>query len=358
MKKILIGSLFLVIFSFCFPEEKELRPYRLINADTLIVNKIQNEYVSDLIGNVHFFYGDTEFFTDKAKLYEKQKITHMYGNVEVYDDTLSLFADEVEYHRITEKLYLYGNVFVKEVHRDSTIRTFKAQQVEYFRNEKEFYAKNNVKVYDEREELHGSCGQLNYYINNGYGYLMKNPIMILATRDSLTLSAEKIEYFENFKKVVANFNVKTELKDFYITSDFLLYFSEQGKAIYLGEPKFFSDFANADAKEFQIYFENEKIKNAHLEDSCRVDFRTEEQIEKLNWVTSDFMDFIFEKGKITIYEAEQNVNSFFKQEETEKKDFSVNNATGEKLIVKIKDNEIESITMKHRVKGKYKFKKE
>ena len=74
MKKILIGSFFLVFAFSLFGQKKELRPYRLINADSLIATKVNEEYITNLNGNVHFFYGETEFFSDSAQIYEKKKI--------------------------------------------------------------------------------------------------------------------------------------------------------------------------------------------------------------------------------------------------------------------------------------------
>jgi len=170
---------------------EELRHYKLINADKLIINKIEDEYVTNLFGNVHFFYGETEFFSDKADIFELQKIVRMQGNVEVYEDTLSLLADNVDYFRKSELLFLHGNVLATETHSDSTIRTFEAEEVEYYRNSREFFAKKNVITYDERENMYGTCGELKYFMNDGYGYLMKEPILSIADKDTLSISAEK-----------------------------------------------------------------------------------------------------------------------------------------------------------------------
>ena len=138
--------LFAIVFTMIFElyAEEELRPYKLINADKLIINKMEGEYVTNLFGNVHFFYGETEFYSDKADIFELQKIVRMQGNVKVYEDTLSLIADKVDYFRKTERLLLRGNVLATETHSDSTIRTFEAEEVEYFRNSREFFANENV----------------------------------------------------------------------------------------------------------------------------------------------------------------------------------------------------------------------
>lgn len=355
MKLILTGSLLFLLCSLLAIDQTELRPYRLINADTVRAQKINNEYVTNLYGNVHFFYGKTEFFADHAVLYEIQKITRMDGNVKVFEDTLSLFAEEAEYFRLEERILLQGNVLAKEVHADSTIRTFEAEEIEYLRLEKTFTALRKVKAYDEREDLHGNCERLKYFINEGYGYLLENPEITMGSRDSMRLKAEKIEYFDDFQKIAANFNVTTSSTDFTITSDFLLFFNQESRAIYLGEPRFSSDFADAVANEFRITFKDSTISQAQLIDYCRVDFKTEDQIEKNNWITADQMDFDFKAGKINICEAQGRVESYFQQSSSEQKDYLENRVTGEFMHMVIENNEVLNISMKQTVQGIYKF---
>jgi len=348
--------LFVIVTLFLFSEETELRPYKLINADTLIARKINEEYITNLKGNVHFFYGETEFYTDFAEIFEKKKVTRMIGNVKVFDDTLNLFSDKVDYYRLTEQLFLDGNVFIQETHQDSTIRTFTTDRAEYYRNDRNLIAIDNVVAYDERENLQGTCGYLTYNMNDGYGYLIKSPVLTAIGEDSLTISAEKIEYFKDFQKIVTTFNVVTESKDFTIKSDFLLYFKEENKAFYLGNPKFISEMAIAFANEFQLFLDERTIKSAILKDSCRVDFKAEENEEMINWITSENMEFFFNDGHLEKCEATINVDSFFKQEEKEDKDFAVNEATGDKLTISINpDDEIDQIGMQGRVFGKYRF---
>ncbi|MCD6176314.1 MAG: LPS export ABC transporter periplasmic protein LptC [Candidatus Cloacimonetes bacterium] len=356
--KFLALFLFVVILTSIFElhAEEELRPYKLINADKLIINKIEDEYVTNLFGNVHFFYGETEFFSDKADIFELQKIARMQGNVRVYEDTLSLFADNVDYFRNSERLFLRGNVLATETHSDSTIRTFEAEEVEYFRNSREFFAKENVITYDERESIHGNCGELKYYLNDGYGYLIKKPLLSITGKDTLSILAEKIEYFKDYKKVAATFNVKTFSKDFLMVSDFLLYFADEEKAVYLGEPKFTSDLADATAIEFRIFFEEQKIKKAILQDSCYVQFSEVENQPKKSWAIGDLMEFNFNYGKIVFCEAKGNVSSYFLQEPTKNRNFSANNTKGEHLILKIDDqNRIKKISVNNKVAGIYKF---
>jgi len=253
-------------------------------------------------------------------------------------------------------LFLTGDVFTQETHADSTIRTFEAERIQYFRNEREFYAFDDVHSYDEREQIYADCGKLIYYLDDGYGYLIMSPVLKLAGEDSLQISAEKIEYFKDYEKVVANFNVVTESTEFQMSSDFLLYFSEDERAIYLGQPRFTSEFADADAIEFRIFFEEQKMDHAILQDSCFVTFKTEEEAEKNSWVRADKMEFTFSDGRIDLCDAQTNVVSYFEQQKIAEKDFTVNDATGQRLILKVNnENKIESLDMRDSVQGMYKF---
>lgn len=350
MKKILIGSL-LLLSVFLFSEDS--RPYRLINADVGTATKVNDATVMKLVGNVHFFYGETEFFSNTAELYDTEKITILSGNVKVFEDSLSLFADKVKYFRLTEKLLLEGNVLAREDHADSTYRTFTADSISYYRAEKEFEAYENVKVFDEREKIYGNCGFLKYEMNNGYGYLLKRPV--LSFKDSLEISAEKIEYFEEFSKIIANFDVITKSDDFTIYSDFFLFFEKEEKAIFLGKPKFISDYAEADAKEIRLYFLENKFNKAELQEECFVKFSTKQNDVKKNWISSTLMQLDFEDGKIKVCDAEGDVKSYFHQEKAKNVDFMINDVSGQNMKFLFENNEVEEIIILDKIDGIYKF---
>ncbi|MDP8219853.1 MAG: LptA/OstA family protein, partial [Candidatus Stygibacter frigidus] len=252
-------------------DKQKLRPYRLIHADSLKAKKIDGAYISELTGKVHFFYGDTEFYADRAFLYEREKIVRMTGNVEVYEDTINLKAQRVSYFRLQEKLDLAEEVIFYETHKDSTWRTFNAERVEYLRENKNFEAWDKITVYDSREDVNGKCGYMTYNVDKGFGYLKEEPELQMSKSDSLLIKAERIEYYDDYKKIVAIFEVETVMTDYMLTSDFLIYYSEDEKATYRGQPELFSEQFDANASEVTLYFRENKLHQALMSDSCRID---------------------------------------------------------------------------------------
>jgi lipopolysaccharide export system protein LptA len=357
-KVILVILLLLQCAALLSIDESGLRPYRLIHADSLNASKVNGAYVSELTGAVHLFYGDTEFFADKAFLYEQEKVVRMTGNVRVYEDSLSLKAERVSYFRMVEKLNLEENVKFHETHQDSTWRTFEAERVEYLRENKNFEAWENVTVYDSRENVQGTCGYMTYNVDKGFGYLRESPELQMSKSDSLLIKSQKIEYYDNYKKIVAIFEVETLMPDYKLTSDFLIYYSEEEKATYRGQPQLFSEQFDAKASEVTLFFRENKLDHAQMNDSCRVDYKVNEQGVKENWITSEEMEFEFKDGVIHESKAYRGVESYYVQQANaaQRQDYLCNEATAEKLIMYMNsEGYIERLGLSKAIQGKYKF---
>ena len=100
MKKIIwIGSLILALLPLWGREK-----IWVIHSDKLYLSKVQDEQVMRLEGKVHFWYGKTEFKSDRALIFDLQKIARLDGNVKVNNDSLSLAADSLTYYRIPDEL--------------------------------------------------------------------------------------------------------------------------------------------------------------------------------------------------------------------------------------------------------------
>jgi lipopolysaccharide assembly outer membrane protein LptD (OstA) len=362
MKKILFGSILLFFFlSEAMPENRELRPYRLINADQLNIDLVstpelsESEYLTKLSGNVHFFYGETEFFADRAEIYEIQKIVRMFGNVRVFDDSLSLYADEAVYKRLDEELVLNGNVNIHEDHQDGTKRTFYSDEGQYLLEQQLIYAFQNIEFYDERENIRGYSHYLEYRIDEGYGLVLDEPRIYIAAEDTLSITAEQIEFYRDYNRIAATFNVETEYDEYRIESDFLLLFTEEEYALFIGEPRLVSDMVDARAESFYIYFEDRKIKSVTLENDTEMLFSAKKEGAKTNKINSVMIDMFFTEGNVERLHAYNNVRSYYTSDDVSRDKF-INYANSDDLFIKMNDeNEIESIAFSGKVSGNYLF---
>lgn len=360
VKKFLI-SLFLILPVFLFPQVKktENRQYRLINADQLRMNKFMDEYVTNLDGNVVFYYGKTQFKADYAEIYEQQKSVVLKGNVRIKEDTLTFYADNAYYYRNDEYIKALGRVKVREDHSDKTYRELSANQIEYYRDRGDMYASQNVLMYEQKQNVYAKSGYATYNTNNGYGYMIRDPLVWQKNQDdSLSIKAEKIELFKENNKLLASFNVQTKNKEMSSTSDFLIYYIDQGKVILVGKPLLNSEFGDAQAENMSFLLKNNKIESATLQDSCKIFFAEDKGKEKTNWITSDVVNVYWKNDKINSFVAKDNVLSYIYQEQKKKQLPMSNLASGSELSVSFdQDQKIQKINLKNSVQGKYVFKR-
>jgi hypothetical protein len=177
-------------------------------------------------------------------------------------------------------------------------------------------------------------------------------------KDSIRITADKMEYFRQFSKLIATFNVKTSTSDYHTTSDFLIYLNHENKAVFTGKPRLYSTFGDAEAVNFYLYFDKRELTRAELQDSCAVHFSEEEGKPPTNWCKADYIKMYFNNREITRFDAESNVSYHYIQEKTDKKDYADNQATGAQLTILFKaDSTVQIMKMEKQIKGKYKFEK-
>jgi lipopolysaccharide export system protein LptA len=356
MKKCLIGSLLLLIILVLPAQRRAAETFRLVHSDKLFLNRSDTEQVLELNGNVHFFYGKTEFKANRALILDTSKIARLTGNVVVANDTLTLSADSLAYYRNSQQMNLGGRVRIDEVKPDGSQRWFSSDFANYDQLNQKLTTWGNVKAYDLMENAFASCGYAFWDRKAGYAYMIENPRLHTGSPDTLFIAAERIEYFDEEEKIVATFGVKVDSQDYHATSDFLLYFVQEEKAVFTGMPVFRSGFATAQAREFYLYFTERELTRAELVDSCRVDFAEEEGAGQTNWVLAEYVRIGFNGKNLRDFRAENGVSYYYQQEEEEERDFFQNRSTGQYLEAMFTpDSKLEYIRMRDSINGVYRF---
>ena len=355
MKQILIGSLLLLLCLHAKPASGQ-ESFKLIHSDKLFLNRLQGEQVLELSGNVHFFYGDTEFHSERALLFDTSKVARLDGRVMVNNDSLAIKADSVAYYRKTEELNLGGKVRITEERQDGSFRWFESEYGVYNRSLDQLTVWKDVRAFDKDEDTTASCGYAFWDRKIGYAYMIEEPQIVSNGPDSLYIRADKIEYHHQDRKIIATFNAFVSSIDYQVQSDFLIYLLNEEKVVFTGKPSFSSDYATATADEFYLYLLGRKLHRAELQDSCRVMFSQERGAEKENIVEAEFVSLTFKDEGIESFSASKQVSYYFHRPESEKEDEFYNLAKGEYLEAKFTiDNKIELMKMNQGIQGSYKF---
>jgi len=351
------GSLLLVLLLPLWGQARpKVESFKLIHSDKLFLNRLNEEQVLELNGKVHFWYGNTEFKSDRAMIFDTQKIARLSGRVSVMNDSLALKADSVAYYRSTEELNLGGRVQITESRKGQSLRWFKSEYGVYNRKADKLTVWKDVSAWDKEENAWAECGYAFWDRKTGYAYMIEDPRLRAGVADTLYIRADKLEYFDADRKIVATFNAEVRSRDYLVNSDFLIYLINEEKAVFTGKPRFSSDFATATANEFYLYLKERKLSRAELQDSCRVDFAEQRGGPQENWVSAGFIALEFREDAIREFSAEEDVIYYYSQAATDKRDPFVNTARGFFLEAKFNDdNKLELMRMKRSVKGSYKF---
>lgn len=356
MKKIIFGSLIL-LWGMLLWAQKDPEKFRLVHADKLYMSNLPSGQILELNGKVNFFYGDTEFKSDRALILDGPKIARLSGRVVVQNDSLNLVADSLAYYRIPQVLNMGGSVRLTQRTQDGAIRWMQGDHAIYDKAKDTFSTWDRVSAYDAAENARATCGYAFWDRAQGYAYLIEKPVVTAGTSDTLTVRADKMEYFDEERKLIATFNVEVQSQDYTATSDFLIYFTETEKAVFIGEPTFHNEFATATAQEFQLWFQEQVLQKAALLDSCTVYFAQEEGKPQDNWVKAQNIVLNFDGKRIEDFAADSEVSYYFLQAEEEGKDFFINAAKGDVLRAKFGiDNKLKLMDMQGRIRGRYVFK--
>lgn len=358
-----LHSLILYLVIALFPlgtlaqSAKDNNRFKLIHSDKLFLTTANQENILELFGNVHFFYGTTEFFSNRALIFDSQKIARLMGTVRVKNDTLNVTADSLSYYRIPNKLDLIGNVVITEQKdKGSVFNRFTSDSGSYDRTNDVISATGRVTAFSQSEKARAGCNYAYWDRKTGYGYLIGNPQLWSEDKDTLHISSEKMEFSDADHRLIATFDVKAQSRDYKAFSDFLLYYLKEDKAIFQGKPRFTSGYADATAEEFYLYFRERKLYKAELKDTCLVWFSDAKDKPKSNWVRSSFVTLNLENDNLRNFHAEGKVTYFYEQKKEGKQDFFANSAEGELLDASFQeDGKLKSIRMKSKVKGIYRF---
>ena len=354
MKKGLLTLLFSLLYIILLSNEPV--SYRLVNSDRLNINRSNDEYITQLRGNVHFFYNDIEFKANMADIFEMQQIVTLKENVVIIQDTLNITCEDAVYDHKNQYLRMHTNVVITEVHDTETLRKITSNRATHHIDSGEFILQGNVFAADLIDDIFARAGFAIFNQETGYGYMIERPVVWRAGADSLALYAEKIEYFEDTNRIIASYDVLTQNSDIEVKSDFLIYYGDENRIVYIGDPKFYSENGDGNADLITVFLEDNDIKEIQMEGNCFIEFSSNDNQIKENWINSDYMNLFYQNNNPKKFIARDNVNAFMVQNTQQRRNNMDNVVSGDLLnIIFNEDTNIEHLRINNSVRGKYRF---
>jgi len=351
------GSILVVIilsFSSTLLCQGKDHHYILKNANLVKIDKTENDTITTLKGDVNLIYNDIEFFADNAQIFQKDRKVKLFGNVRAIDDTLEAGARKATYFHKNAILKLEEDAYFIENSPHTLLKKVTADFIEYQKENKKVHALNNIVAIDFIEKVICTCGKFRYDMDTDYGLARDDPVLSFQRDNELKIYSKQMELFAKDKKLTATYDVKVETEDTYATSNFLIYFNDQEKAVMLGNPQFKSSLSTATAEEFQIFFKDEKIRQLLLVTNAVIHFKEEESIGKENYLYAEKVRMEINNDKIIYMQARNVSRSFFEQREDD--DILINKLATLQLEVFFDDEEkIKTIIAEDDIKGTYTF---
>jgi len=351
------GSILVVIilsFSSTLLCQGKDHHYILKNANLVKIDKTENDTITTLKGDVNLIYNDIEFFADNAQIFQKDRKVKLFGNVRAIDDTLEAGAQKATYFRKDVILKLEEDAYFIENSPHTLLKKINADFIEYQKENKKVHALNNIVATDFIEEVVCTCGKFRYDMETDYGLARENPVLTFQRDNELIISSKQMELFTEDKKLTATYDVKVETQNTYATSNFLIYFNDQEKAVMLGNPQFKSSLSTATAEEFQVFFKDEKIHELIMVKNAVIHFKEEKGIGKENYLYAEKVRMDINNDKITYMQARNVSRSFFEQREDD--DILINKLATLQLEVFFNEGEdIKTIIAEDDINGTYTF---
>ena len=328
--------------------------YILKNANLVKIDVIENDTITTLKGEVDLIYNNIEFFADNAQIFQKDKKVKLFGNVRAIDDTLEAGAQKATYFHKDDILKLDEDAYFIENSQDTLLKKITADFIEYQKENKKVHALNNIVATDFIEQVVCTCGKFRYDMDTDYGQARENPVLTFQRDNELKIYSKQMELYAKEKKFTATYDVKVETEDTEATSNFLIYFNDEEKAVMLGNPQFKSSLSTATAEEFQVFFKDEKINQLLLVKDAVIHFKEEDSIGKENYLYAEKVRMELNNDKLAYMQAQNVSRSFFEQRK-DKEILENKLGTLQLQVFFDKKENIQTIIAEDDIKGTYTF---
>lgn len=331
-----------------FAQQKGLE---LIHADKTIGKKIAGEKVTEFTGHVHFQQDTVDMYCTSAFFYEKQDRLDFVGNVKLSDSMRTIRADKVEYYPHKKQAVCLGNVHIKTAETKMSSRYFS-----YNFKEKKARARgdlfiddraNAVKIWGEQGE---HDGLLKYSRVQNRAKLMK---IDTTAGDTLLVTGEYLDYFgKDTTKAIVQDSVVLFKGALRAVCDTLIYLPNEEIAWLNFKPRAWYEENELSGNHMKVFFDSLQVRQIFITGQAEA-LNVEDSLnKKINVLKGRKIRFEIEHKKPQKVISMGNASSIYylKQEEQAK---GWNEATADTISIFFKEGEVDSIRIRGGAQGVY-----
>ncbi|MBN2031617.1 hypothetical protein JW824_15405 [bacterium] len=339
MKRGLIFFLFFIFFVVIvhgFAQER----IRLVRADSLISETVDNQEVWTWEGDVQLVQGDAYIHCGWARLWEEENRALLRDRVTIYDGKRTLKADRIDYSGRDRIESGSGHVSL-----ESNQRVLTAQRIDYFQDEERAFAFGDVVITDliENITLTGDCAEYNRRLD--YGLVEGHPQLVgvdSTSGEQITVTGLKMEAWGEEQRVLVSDSVQIKKGDLTATCQSADYRSDADLLVMINEPVLWYREQEMRGNTIQVRFDRFRFQGGQIYGDATV-------------VSMDslFQDLL--KGEtITIVASDDTIHSVIVEEQAssiyhifnEQDEYQgMNSVTGDRIVLMLHDDRIEKITV-------------
>ncbi|NIA30226.1 MAG: hypothetical protein GWP06_09980 [Actinobacteria bacterium] len=269
-KKLLFFTLILIIswsrtsnaFFLQKNQDKPKERMRLIHADELRGETFGKQFVRRLIGNVKFEQGSALVTCREAQEFVNEGKIIFYGNVSFIDQSKALYGDRIVYYRSQKLLVARGNVKLV----DST-KILTADDLQYFEQDEKAIADHHVVLADTSERMTLTGKHVEYFRNKAYAKIIGQPVFSrldsLAER-RLVITGDLMEMFDDGERVKVLNNVKVKRGEVTANCGALEFFRSEEKIALSVEPTAYRFHDVLFGDKIDLILVNNEVKEIHV----------------------------------------------------------------------------------------------
>ncbi|MEX2116047.1 MAG: OstA-like protein [Bacteroidota bacterium] len=365
------------------------RPVELRSARQLNVRTVAGEEVRDFVGNVHFVQpseggGLVQLWCDRAQQYTKQGRIELAGNVKIVQDSVTLRGTRGTYFNRTRNAMMLAGVtlergemtltalqgyydadvrrakFFGEVVVVDSVSTTRCDSLTYYDEGDRSIAMGHVSIVSPRDRVTVFGDSLAHYGDIDYTIIPKNPRMVHAdsiSRDRIDTLVVVGRIMESYRDTSVRYIVRDSVllarNELSARSGYVSYWPADGLAVLLQQPVVWYGENQITGDSIAITMENQRLRRVYVAGKAMAVSRSDTvRKERFDQLTGRELTLFFAGENLERIEAVRNAISLYYLFDGMTPN-GVNRSSGDRIIVKFTDGQVDEITVHGGVEGTY-----